>query len=676
MDNTIDQIAIGELLDGRYFYIPAYQRGYRWTEKQVGDLLKDLLTFLYDREQDRELASAKRKGSDFYCLQPVITRPITNHAKIAKLFGEEIASSVLEHGAWEVIDGQQRFTTLFLIYRYLIKKIGYTKADLQESGREEYHILYETRDGSTAFLEGLNTSYLEDGFDESSISDNIDFYHMGKAFRYIDQWIRDEGNKLVQKYGKDDTPRDIRNRLLSLLDRTSRSTDGSVQVLWYQLSETQGQSSIKEFQKINTGKIKLTDAELIKGLFLMSKNFDEGNRIHQSELALEWEFIEDSLHSNKFWYFLQKKGVDMPNRIDLLFSLLYKTHRLEGIPEENWADELVKINADIQDTSKSVIFRFYNDRFEGKSGLDLHTEIDTAWQEVMRLFRTLDDWFCTPALYNQIGLLSQCGVDLTRIVLHFNNLPEKATRDEFVAYLKALIAEQLSGITVDKDSKEIKNTYKEHDNVFKLLLTLNIHLINQQNREHESDSEVYKFPFDVLSSQNWDIEHVDSFHTNMLKEKEQKKEWIETALDDLDLSQEERDAVQVLVDSANYDDAISIIKEKANEVPYDEEIKNRIGNLTLLDSSTNRQYGNSLFCTKRKFIIDRMNEGVYIPMGTQYVFYKLFDKSGTRRSQWTYKDMKAYQDFIFDSLKEYIAPEKNDESQSDLEIIEEEPNND
>ena len=71
-----------------------------------------------------------------------------------------------------------------------------------------------------------------------------------------------------------------------------------------------------------------------------------------------------------------------------------------------------------------------------------------------------------------------------------------------------------------------------------------------------------------------------------------------------------------------------------------------------------------------------MNEGVYIPMGTQYVFYKLFDKSGTRRSQWTYKDMKAYQDFIFDSLKEYIAPEKNDESQSDLEIIEEEPNND
>ena len=582
----------------------------------------------------------------------------------------------MKHGAWEVIDGQQRFTTLYLIYRYLLVRLGISADELKEEDREEYHILYETRDGSTAFLEGLNKAVLEDGFDESSFSTNIDFYHMGKAFRYIDQWIQKEGKELSQKYKKDASPRKMREALLNLLNGSGKTTDGSVQVLWYQLSESQGQSSIKEFQKINTGKIKLTDAELIKGLFLMGKNFDEGNKIHQSEIALEWEFIEDSLHSNKFWYFLQKKGVDMPNRIDLLFSLLYKTSRLEGIPEENWANELVKINADIQDTSKSVIFRFYNDRFEGKSGLDLHTEIDTAWQEVMRLFRTLDDWFCTPALYNQIGLLSQCGVDLTRIVLHFNNLPEKATRDEFVAYLKSLIAEQLSGITVDKDSKEIKNTYKEHDNIFKLLLTLNIHLINQQNREHESDSEVYKFPFDVLSSQNWDIEHIDSFHTNMLKEKEQQKEWIETALDDLDLSQEEREAVQVLVDSANYEDAITIIKEKANEVPYDEEIKNRIGNLTLLDSSTNRQYGNSLFCTKRKFIIDRMNEGVYIPMGTQYVFYKLFDKSGTRRSQWTDKDMKAYQDFIFDCLKEYIAPEKKDEFQADLEIIEEGPNND
>ena len=54
MDNSIYQYAIGELLDGRYFYIPSYQRGYRWTEKQVGDLLRDLLCFANDFAKDRK----------------------------------------------------------------------------------------------------------------------------------------------------------------------------------------------------------------------------------------------------------------------------------------------------------------------------------------------------------------------------------------------------------------------------------------------------------------------------------------------------------------------------------------------------------------------------------------------------------------------------------------------
>ena len=162
----------------------------------------------------------------------------------------------------------------------------------------------------------------------------------------------------------------------------------------------------------------------------------------------------------------------------------------------------------------------------------------------------------------------------------------------------------------------------------------------------------------------------------MLKENEQKKEWILTALDDLDLSEEEKESVQSDLANNNLDNAIVKLKEKADEVPYDEEIKNRIGNLTLLDSSTNRQYGNSLFCTKRRLIIERMNKGVYIPMGTQYVFYKLFDKSGTRRSQWTDKDMKAYQDFIFDSLKEYIVPKTEEESTAEPAVIEEGQSND
>lgn len=72
---------IAELMDGRTFFIPKYQHGYRWTDKQVEDLMRDLLCFAYDHSE--------RAGS-FYCLQPVIVRRIERDGK----------------EAWEVIYGQ------------------------------------------------------------------------------------------------------------------------------------------------------------------------------------------------------------------------------------------------------------------------------------------------------------------------------------------------------------------------------------------------------------------------------------------------------------------------------------------------------------------------------------------------------------------------------------------
>ena len=135
------------------------------------------------------------------------------------------------------------------------------------------------------------------------------------------------------------------------------------------------------------------------------------------------------------------------------------------------------------------------------------------------------------------------------------------------------------------------------------------------------------------------------------------------ALDDLhDLPDEKRKEICQLRDRNSKDDyanAIKIIKEFAGEVDNDEDIKNSVGNLTLLDSQTNRKYGNSLFCTKRRIIIERMKTGVFIPTGTQYVFYKLFDTYGTNRSQWTQKDMETYHSFIYDTLKDYLSQDKD-----------------
>lgn len=662
MDNSIKQYAIGELLDGRYFYIPSYQRGYRWTEKQVGDLLRDLLCFANDFANEGK----EKKQDQFYCLQPVIARPITDEDKLKSMFGTEYNEGILSHGVWEIIDGQQRLTTIFLLYKYLLDQKGWNAEILkeEEDGKELYHICYATRDGSTKFLEGLTMKTIKDN-DEDILRDNVDYFHMANAFKYISEWIKTDGKTINIRYQLGGSLDNIRNSFFKLLNGMSDTKGGSVQILWYEIAEVKEKNNIKEFQKINTGKIRLTDAELIKGLFLLKKNFTSGDKyIKQSELALEWEYIENTLHANNFWYFLQKKGYDMPNRIDLLFNLIYKKNALKEIPETEWDAKIKEIDAQLMDTRQSEIFRFYYNRFEGKMGEDLQHEVAIAWDEVMELFRTLDDWFCTPSIYNYIGLLSQCGEDLCRLVLHFEYMPETTCRDDFEKYLKKRISYHLRGAKIDDENKQILNTYdKDHDTIYKLLLTLNIHLLNEQNKKLESESDVYKFPFDVLSAQNWDIEHIDSFHTNALKKEKDKRDWIETAMADRkdELKDDEIAVLKQKLDENALDDVINILKKNAQEVDADEEIKNTIGNLTLLDAATNRMYGNSLFCTKRRVIIERIKQGVFVPIATQYIFAKFFDKKGTNRSLWTKEDMEAYHKYIYEALKEYIKLEEVEE---------------
>lgn len=659
MDNSIKQYAIGELLDGRYLYIPSYQRGYRWTEKQVGDLLRDLLCFANDFANEGK----EKKQEQFYCLQPVIARPITDEEKLKSIFETGYNDSILEHGVWEIIDGQQRLTTIFLLYKYLLDQKGWDAETLkeEEDGKELYHICYATRDGSSKYLEELTMKSIRDS-NENDIKENVDFFHMANAFKYIGEWIKTEGKNINVRYQLGGSLDNIRTSFFKLLNGMSDTKGGAVQVLWYEIAETKEKNNIKEFQKINTGKIRLTDAELIKGLFLQKKNFTSGDKyIKQSELALEWEFIENTLHANNFWYFLQKKSIDMPNRIDLLFNLIYKKNIIKEVPEDEWDNKIKEIDELLSDTRQSEIFRFYYNRFEGKMGEELQHEVASAWNEVMELFRTLDDWFCSPATYNFIGLLSQCGEDLCRLVLHFEYMPETSYRVDFENYLKQRISHHLRGAKIDKERKAILNTYKEHDTIYKLLLTLNIHLLNEQNQKLESESDVYKFPFDVLSAQNWDIEHVDSFHTNNLKRDKDKEDWIKTAMDDRsgDLKDEEKALIQQKLEENALDDAINILKKNAQEVEADEEIKNTIGNLTLLDAATNRSYGNSLFCTKRRIIIERIKQGVFVPVATQYIFAKFFDPKGTNRSLWTRDDMEAYHKYIYDALITYVNNEED-----------------
>nr|WP_104695713.1 DUF262 domain-containing protein [Helicobacter salomonis] len=132
-------------MEGRVFKIPAYQRGYRWTKKEVRALLEDVVDFIQESKQEK----------DFYSLQPIVVKKIE------------------EGGIYHVIDGQQRLTTIFLIIKYF-------------EGRDLFTLHYETRGGSFQFLQNIQ----EQSAQNKSL--NIDFYHFSEAYRAIKKCVEEE----------------------------------------------------------------------------------------------------------------------------------------------------------------------------------------------------------------------------------------------------------------------------------------------------------------------------------------------------------------------------------------------------------------------------------------------------------------------------------------------------
>lgn len=87
------------------FWIPAYQRGYRWKPLQVTQLLEDVREFSRRRNPQPE---------DFYCLQPLV-----------------IKATAL--GQLEVVDGQQRLTTLLLILRHFNERLAQNRGGARQN---------------------------------------------------------------------------------------------------------------------------------------------------------------------------------------------------------------------------------------------------------------------------------------------------------------------------------------------------------------------------------------------------------------------------------------------------------------------------------------------------------------------------------------------------------------
>ena len=414
-------------VDGK-FYIPSYQRGYRWEKDQVYRLLDDIYT----------------NGAKNYCLQPVVIRKLTDR--------------------YELIDGQQRLTTLYMLLKYIQK-------EYKPRIKLNYSLNYETRTDSETFL---------DSVDEKLAETNIDFFYIYSAYRTIDVWFKGQKDDVIAA------------------DKIYEYLAECVKIIWYEIDASE--DAIALFTRLNIGKIPLTSAELVKAMFLSRDNNSEMDRAKQEEVSLQWDNIEKELHNNSFWYFITNhSNAKYQTRIDIILDLISGRSR---------------------DNKEKYYTFFYFDDLNKKGNLN------EIWKDIQHTFLILKDWHEDHELYHKIGYLIASNTKslqeiftLSRREIDGKGITKKQFKAELDAYIKKsiLIQTSYSELSYEKPT--------DYSKISKLLLLFNVESV-RQNGEQTQWFPFEKFKYQKTSKVAWSLEHIHAQQSEGMQKQDDWKEWL------------------------------------------------------------------------------------------------------------------------------------------------------
>jgi len=573
-DYALTHKTIGEIRG--LFFVPSYQRGYRWDRNDVLRLLEDI---------------ADSKGHD-YSLQPIVV----------KLHKQ--GKSEAEH-EWELIDGQQRLTTLYLIMRYMQKQLN--------SGiGAPYKIRYETRPGSGDYLDGL---------DEALHGSNIDYYHLFQANKCIDEWFQTFGDSFRQN--------NVANTIHGYLFR-------SVRVIWY---EAPAKTSATElFTRLNVGRIPLTDAELIKAALLSESRIRSADRAH--EIAAQWDSIEHDLHHPDTWAFVSGLAPDQvderyPTRISLLLDTL--------------ADEIARPAS----SNRPRYYTFDTLRAE------INQNFSGFWKKVVALHAQIQGWVELPNIHNKIGFLVANG-DTFGELAHSAKGKKKS---EFDASLIDRIRRRLKVEDLNLEDLNYEDRKRGYPKLLQLLLLMNVETATQSGQCFPFARHVgQKWSLEHIHAQNAEtLNRAEHWNTWLMDHK--------SALDAVISDSNRSDITQIKQDveeaiskiaagkSGNFsgNDFAAISTRVLKFLNIDDGADHSIRNMALLSSSDNSRLNNSVFEVKRQMILSLDRKGEYVPICTRNVFLKYYTKADAQQPHfWSDADKGSYLEEVRNRLKPYL----------------------
>lgn len=409
MDAKMETIKSVLITNGTQFVIPDFQRGYRWGEEQVEDLLTDLENYYDNNYKDGQFIGDSE--TNYYCLQSLIVHKSNNSNG-----SNDSNNSNDSNGSNEeicVIDGQQRLTTMYLLISYMINN-SYKRNDSDWCNIKAFK--YDAHSETTEYMKNLKEGTL-------NAPKTRDEKHMYDAYKTIEKVCTSNPS--------------IKAKLIRIIQ------NDRVKFIY---QEYVGDNPIEIFESINVGKIPLTDAELIRAKIIL-----KGDDANANRRARKWDEIEQKLQDDSMWYFLTKNNNDTASRISLLFELL-----VERAPDKNISKSGHWIYRFLSQ------FRFnnelYND-FNTEKGDTFESEATVAifWKKVEDLYEAINKWYRDVELYNYIGqIMYSNSASLCALYVKYI----ESDRNDFIRYLKEIILNSIR--KEDKDKPEYSSIWPKN----------------------------------------------------------------------------------------------------------------------------------------------------------------------------------------------------------------------